>query len=435
MSFTSSNSSQTSPASLVINLVLQKIAEFDNQGLVDNLSRLPITLIPSPSSDTLIDSFLTECMKQNNVPAARIIIEIFDSFRIRVDPLPALTQLLLNTCISRDVLLFTINCFPEKRPLDFFVDLINMDGDILALKAAGLLDTIFPNISSEDWNILYHLTDTDLDDEDEYPNQMLRCFFETKLSETGSCISKPSWVRNYPVVDILPAPDNIPTVKEAIDLLLIDLNKRRITNESVDIQHSSEIKERLISQYAISTIFEKIQMLSPVKHIPPFDDVAMFREFGPVNSIYTVTNTPLDPNHPCSHNGGCRMFTCTEFEQLHFDGEEIDVMAIDEYNDHIERSTYEYTPYGQSDKVLEPITITTVGSPIHRIDWFRKSCDFCGKRISHKHHAVRQPLIHGGWRGCYCSDCLKFSVTDPNQAIMVGRVLEQLDVIGIRDRP
>jgi hypothetical protein len=195
-----------------------------------------------------------------------------------------------------------------------------------------------------------------------------------------------------------------------------------------------EIKEQLISQYAISTITEKIQMLSQVKHIDPFDDIPIFREFGPVNTIYTVSNAPPDPNHPCSKYGGCRMLICTEFEQMHVDGEEIDVMAIDEYDDHSETSSYEYTPYGSTDTIVEKINVSTIGTPINHIDWYRKSCDICLKPIPRKHYAVRRPLLHGGWIGCYCADCLKLTVTNPQEAVIVGRVLEQLDVIGIRDR-
>lgn len=425
---------------IVIQLILSKIADGDNQAVQNNLARLPLAVIPSTQSETLISWFLTECMKHNNVEASRIIIDVFDTSRIRIDPLPALTQLFLNTNLSREVLLFALSCFPEKRPLDFYIDLVNTNGDMDALKIATMVNTIYPDMPSEDWISLYKLTETEEEDE-EYPNPMLRIFFETKVAETGSCVSRPDWVRDYPPVEIVPVPDTIPSVKEAVDLLLEDFKKHNIaivsdtTNESVDIQHGAEVKEQLISQYAISTIAEKIQMLSLVNPIEPFDDVAIFREYGPLNTIYTVSNAPLDPNHPCSHNGGCRMFTCTEFEQMLIDGEEIDVMAMDEYNDHSESITIEYTPYGQTEKVVEQINVTTVGTPITQIEWFRKSCDLCLKPISRKHHAVRKPLLHGGWRGCYCADCLKLTVTDPNEAIMVGRLQEQLNVIGIRDRP
>ena len=436
---TSSSGPQSeSSAATAIRLVLWKIASGSSHGLDEVLPRLPVSVVPPAQSETLINLFLTECMKYSNTAATRYIIDFFDVSRARVDPLPALSQLLLNSSLSRDLLMFCISCFPEKRPLDFYVDLVNMPDDVGAIKAAAVLNEIFPDVSSDDWVTLYHLTDSDPDDPDyEYPNPMLRSFFETKASESGVCPSKPEWVRDYPEVEIPPVPDTIPSVKEAVDLLLEDLAKQKIefvAEDDSDAGSIQRIKEQLISQYSISTISEKIQMLAPVKQIPPFDDTPIFREFGPVNTIYTVCDSPPDPTHPCSQNGGCRMLTCTEFEHLTSDGEPIDIMAIDEYNDFDELSTFEYTPYGSTEKVVETISITAVGAPVSRVEWFRKACDICHTPISHKHHAVRKPLPQGGWFGCYCAPCLKSTVTNPNEAILVGRVQEQLSVIGIRDR-
>lgn len=40
-------------------------------------------------------------------------------------------------------------------------------------------------------------------------------------------------------------------------------------------------------------------------------------------------------------------------------------------------------------------------------DWFRGYCLQCSRRIRNYHHAIREPLLMGGWRGCYCSfDCV-----------------------------
>ncbi len=44
----------------------------------------------------------------------------------------------------------------------------------------------------------------------------------------------------------------------------------------------------------------------------------------------------------------------------------------------------------------------------HMSEWFFGSCIECHRRIKHKHYAVRQPIITGGWFGCYCSwDCVR----------------------------
>ena len=80
---------------IVIQLILSKIADGDNQAVQNNLARLPLAVIPSTQSETLISWFLTECMTHNNVEASRIIIDVFDTSRIRIDPLPALISISL----------------------------------------------------------------------------------------------------------------------------------------------------------------------------------------------------------------------------------------------------------------------------------------------------------------------------------------------------
>ncbi|CAH6418149.1 Hypothetical protein HVR_LOCUS24 [uncultured virus] len=408
----------TNQSTIIIQFILVKIQDDNCEDITTNLVKLPLTALPLIQSDTLIAWFLAECTRHQKVNAARTIINIFDEARIRVDPLPAITQIFLNPNINRETLSFVMMCFPEKRPIDYYVDLININcfmGDIMALKAAVLINTIFPNVSGEDWSTLLKLTDSDPeaeDEEDMYPNQALRAFFQTKVAETGTVAPKPEWVREYPVVEISPLPNTIPSVKEAVDLLIDDLKRQTFLNEKgkvVDIERNNEVRDTLITQYAISTIPEKILMLSQVRTIEPVDDIEIFREYGPVNSIYSVVaedasiEDETSANYVCGKYGGCRMITCSEFETMYADGEEIDVCAIEEHTRHI--------------------------------DWFRNSCDRCLTYIPKRHYAVRRPLLHGGWKGCFCSfEHMTEGVTDPQVALMIGRMKEQMYRIGIRDR-
>jgi hypothetical protein len=337
----------------------------------------------------------------------------FDVARVRVDPLPAITNIFLNHSISRETLEFVISCFPEKVPIDFYVDLVNMGDDLAALKAAGIISTFFPDISNNDWNTLVSLTDN-VEDE-EYENPALRSFFISKAADSVNHVVPPSWIipgLSSPKIHDIPI--DIPSVSEAVDLILDDLKTKNINfntqcdcddeEHDHDTHHdSNNLRDTIISQYAISTITEKIQMLSEVKHLEPFDDRLLFQEYGPVNTVYTVCKTNIDPDHICSKHGGCRMFLCSEFEQIQTDGTEIDLMTCEDHS-------YAY-------------------------DWFRGSCDTCSKRIAKRHYALRMPNRYGGWSGCYCSfECIESNITDPHVALMVGRIKEQLEVIGIRER-
>lgn len=380
--------------------------------LTSLLQLLPITALTSDRSDTLIGLFLNECFKYKNEDAALIIVNFFDEMRVRVDPLPAIIQIFLNNNIDRSVQLFMVDCYKDKAPIDYYIDLINITcpgGDIIAVKIAAILSTIFNNLSSADWNFLLKLTDSDPNvenEEDLYPNQGLRLFLQTKAAETNNIFNKPSWIKDYPANSVSHIPKTIPSVKEALNLLLNSIRNQLLFDDKgkvINVEQNTKVINTLISQYAISTIPEKISMLSSVLDIAPFDDSDIFREFGPVNCIYSDVPSMDDENYECTKYGGCRMFTCSEFENMYSNGDQIDIFTIEEHTSNI--------------------------------DWFRKSCDKCMTKIPKRHYAIRRPLINGGWLGCFCSiDCMKHDVNDPHISLMIGRIQEQLNRIGIRDR-
>lgn len=388
-----------------IRVILANIRDNELDSLKSNLSLLPLESISHDKSDTLIAWFLNEAYKTSNKESVKAILYEFDLKRIHIEPLPAISNMFLNPNISHDVLKFVTSCVPEKQPIDYFCDLVNMRDDTSAIKVGAKLLTIFRDLSNDEWKLL-HIMTQDTEDE-EYPNQMLKQFFETKALETGAPISKPVWVRNYDKIDLVPIP-NIPNVKEAVELLIQDFKKHKIglidsENSHTTVDNNNQVQETLISQYCISSISEKIQMLSSIIKIDSFDDTGYFREYGPVNTQYTFHQDLLD-NTECSKYGGCRMFLCKEFEIMRTDGEEIDILAVEEQ--------------------------------CNIADWFRGSCDKCLKTIPKRCYCVRQPLKHGGWRGCYCSfECMEQDANnDPQVLLMIGRIKEQLNIIGIRDR-
>jgi hypothetical protein len=308
-------------------------------------------------------------------------------------------NIFLNAHLSREVLTFVLEAFPEKAPIDFFVDLVNMGDDAGALKVAGILSTFLTELSGEDWALLVKLTD-DVEEE-EYENQLLRAYFQTKAAETGSVGRRPDWIRaELAEPKLTPVPPDIPTVAEAVDLLLAGLIKKgiRIVPEKTNQEHN--LKELLILQYSLAPIQEKIRMLTELKPLPPFDDTTLFQEFGPVNTIYSPSSSLGDPTHECVKYGGCRMLLCKEFESVDVNGDDVDVMADE----------------------------------VHIHDWFRGSCDHCLKKIARRNYAVRLPLCHGGWQGCFCSlECLR-EIVDYHEELMMSFMETQLTTIGIRER-
>lgn len=373
-----------------------------NLDIFGDLDDLDIDLLIKDDADKILVCLIHTAFKQNNEVTTRKIIDYFDEKRLNYDPLPALTNIFLNPYFNKALWNWVIKCFPEKEGSGYFLDLINYNDDINSVKISKILLEIFPNITNHEWNELFELTN-DFEDV-EYHNIILREFLKLQTEKTGNYAKLPTYLIKSDLVKIHEYPNNIPNVKDAVNLILADFDKLNITlvnddkegdDENVELPpNKNQIENMLICQYAISTSREKITMLSNVKHIEDFDDINTFQEYGPVNSNYSYYND-ADEDHICQKYGGCRMLLCNEYTN------DVDFTA-------------------------EDIEVT---------EWFNYKCDICNKKIKAEHHALRKPLNKGGWIGCYCSfQCLEKDVHDPMTAVSVGRMKEQIISIGIRDR-
>lgn len=385
--------------------ILENISAGNREIVREQLQKLPLAVIPREKSDTLIAFFLNEACKMLNKEIAEDIIQTFELKRMGSDPLPSITMLFLNAEITNETLTFVVKNFPEKQDVDYYIDIINTRNDKEALRAAVNIHKNFPDTTAETWQQLAELSEPEEDDDELYDYKpLLHAFFLACYEETNKDDEKPSWVKNIEEKQIKDIPFTMPSVHQATELIMNDMNARNFKfmsgEKSLLTEDEKLMNDLLIAQYAISTVQEKILMLEPVMKLDNFDDTALFQEYGPVNTMYTFSEGYGD-NYICSQYGGCRMFTCTEFEDCGPDGYEFDIMSI-------------------HDTEIVP-------------DWYRGTCDHCHKKVK-KYHAVRMPLLCGGWKGCYHLKCLEERVSDPITALMVGRIKEQLNVIGIRDR-
>jgi hypothetical protein len=358
---------------------------------LDQLNLLPIELLSQERSDFLLATFLNTAVLHKNTELTRTLIDRFDVARIQTDPLPAVTQLCTNGHLTYTALKFVITCYPDKQPSDYFLDLINSTDDVVAVEAGRLLTRLFPEIDGSTWKYLYSLTEPF--EGEPYHNPLLRAFFELEMARIRPTLNKPEYVRDFEAGPITEIPFPLPSVETAIDTILhnveVDhLNFVTTEGKMVDI---IDIKAPLIAQYAISTLDEKRALLNGA--IPDFDETAIFREYGPVNCVYK--HDYLSSDHECRKWGGCRMLLCNEFELR-----SEDLMAV------------------------EP----------EEVDWFINACSQCGIIIPARHYALREPLPSGGWRGCYCRDCLGTLLKGSKTEASFNRIQEQLMEIGIRDR-
>lgn len=346
----------------VVKTILLNIVSNDNESITSNMRKLPLATLTLEQSNNIL--FLLLSYSTNNPEACRLIIQNFDDLRIRVDPLPTLIQIFNSNKFTKEVLEFVVKSH-NRLSIDYYIDIVNYHDNDNSIKIAKRLFEII-KLSKEEWQSLYDLTEN-IEDE-EYENQKLREFFKEQLSEVIKV--KPTWLKSFPKPLELKEPPVLPSVESTVNNLMRKIKDKRV-----------EIEETLIVQYSMFPINDKLKMIGS-KEI--FDDTDIFREFGPLNTMYSDSQ--------CNKYGGCRMFTCTEFE----------------FND---------TDY------------LSVEEQVESTDWFTGYCINCDKDIDNRKYAVRKPCIKGGWIGCYCS--VKCLGKEPK--LMINILEEQLESIGIND--
>ena len=218
------------------------------------------------------------------------------------------------------------------------------------------------------------------------------------LKRVSEFAEKPSWVGYYDI-DI----SSLPTLKLSdithdMDTALIVSNamlqaNRYITFDDNDEQAAAMGMEETLDNMNEEDRREFIDALiaadSNVQELR--DNLDIFRIFGPVNPDDTLDFSEImDPDGTMNYNvmyGGNRMFTDT---------------------------TQEIDPYEEI--LLE--------------DWFRGYCMECYKRIRTYHYAVREPLLNGGWVGCYCSwDCVRKKATRDQEDASCSGILALIDTM------
>lgn len=102
-------------------------------------------------------------------------------------------------------------------------------------------------------------------------------------------------------------------------------------------------------------------------------ELAVIQQYGP-SSVSSYSN---DKTLKCSQHHGCHMLLCEHDNILNF-----------ELSGNINKEG----------------------------DWFIGYCEICWNHIKSKQYSIREPLINGGWSGCYCSiECLQQKIGYNNE--------------------
>ena len=269
----------------------------------------------------------------------------------------------------------------------------------------------------------------------EAQNPQAREYVETALREVSPFAPAPLWLGNFtddeelPLQSeiVYPAPLGLGDVKEiwpptkAADYASAGAAYFGVQpNRAGLLAKYEKLRAEAPEEYKKEVgLFALAEMRSALQ-----EDPELFRIFGPCN---TRLGCDLSADHPCASHGGCRMFLC-QCSEAWDDDEEDDsgLYAADR------------------------------AGGFRLMAWFRGSCDFCFRRIASPYHALRRPLLAGGWQGTFCSgECLRDFVqaglrrvdgaqcaegrcvplaNDDPEVVVVRLLEEEVMATGIQDR-
>lgn len=252
-------------------------------------------------------------------------------------------------------------------------------------------------------------------------------YLNYRLREHSDLAPIPDWVAltevppsSQELVDQLPDPMSVTRIKpEDLTVMRREDIIRMLTTDHLDRLNLVDVKNdyaqltaRIIAKLTFAEMSELKTMLAEYivssyrEHMS--DDMSVFQIMGPVN---VRADAELSTDYICNNFGGCRMLACTCFDDT-------------TSNDYGEPDTYHATH-------------------AEAREWFTGTCRQCELRIASYHHAIRLPLLTGGWFGCYCSskcviENLTLTVDDhdlhPTYEIMIAEVESQLNNHQIFDR-
>lgn len=288
--------------------------------------------------------------------------------------------------------------------------------DIAASVYIQNLEMVFGIQPDEEFvrSVIKYIDDSDLDG----PGVIaIRRYYQNKLEQISEYAPIPHYIKDFGIkVNELPHLEEKQVSADMPSELIAQYLIDQMADYDLYVEETDETtaKDVLISRIesmseAEREAFVVLFKVDPeeVKRIQTNRDV--FRVYGPVNPYLDTdfSNLRNEETGELDVNlifGGARMFTD---------------MAL------------EYEP--------------ETGVPLD--DWFTGYCLQCSKRIRSYHHAVREPVLKGGWRGCYCTwDCVRETIrldaeqdTDAYnmyvlQMALIKEMENAINDIGIQDR-
>jgi hypothetical protein len=393
-----------SDAVAIVGLVLIAIYDGNKENVVKYLERIPIVKLTPKRQVNLLDIFMGKIYEDNRTEMVEVVFDYFDKVHEKITDLSTISLFVMRSGIPDEILEY-IGTHIQKQTFESIIQDIS-DYPISPASYEGCVN-VEKMFGHQDRHIYEKLEAYLMADPNELNNYVYG-FVRDNLDETSPYKPRPKYIISnkgkVPIQEDLVTPD-FPDIR----LPSPDDAAKRMVKFVKEIEKKVDEKGAALaifsSQYSISTLDQKLKMLSGIVGKIDKDissDATLFQIYGPCNTIDTDEVYAGDPSEtqsdPCALYGGCRMFICECFDQPSDD----------------EGDTGDYDNY-----------------------WFTGICEACRLRVKYPHYALREPLLYGGWRGCFCSlECVKDAMVEKDSLhnALLDRIEEQLEDIGILDR-
>lgn len=387
-------------ANQTIQSIQHAIINDDLEFLRKLLATLPLAKLDKSISDGFLFRFLSIAGVYEKREAAKILFEFwefpaasFSNSQHNRGPLSVYVSLYLDPRYNPELLTFCNRALDTFTLVDCISELIELDDDPNLTVACHKLITVY---GTPTLNTYKNLAESVIN-----KNNIIHQFIINQIKEINDYAPVPEYLiigdmipRESEVV-IPESPEvyfELPDDDEMVDLLLGGMKEYGYSYDQIE-----EATQLLRKKLSIMTLTDKQLILKPVYELKFSQEVlqkdrVLFTLLGPSNPYYGATREEMK-------YGGARMLLSGSFD---FDPDD----------------DYQEEPH----------------------EWFHPYCDFCSLRIRRKWHALRMPVEHGGWRGCYCSfECIeKMLDQSPDNEVVTYLLLDifkqQIYNIGILDR-
>ncbi len=379
-------------AASVIQFIQNSIHDDDIDLSKKLLSTIPVQQLSKKISDKLLYDFLSISVLYNRTNIALLIFETWEiPYPANRGPVSLYTRLYLSPRYSPDILKFCSKVYPTYTFSECIDELTYLDDDYNITVGCHKLLKVY---GEQTKNTYINLADISKD-----RNAVVYNFIISKLRKINDYAEIPDYMIGpniLPQESEIVVPEykmpayNIPSDEKMADMMLEGMKDFGFVIDQIE-----SARNMLMIKISTSTLSEKKKLLEPIfelkfKEETLQKDTTLFALFGPSNPHYGSTREEME-------YGGARMLLS---------------------------GAYDYDDDNED----------------YQLDWFSGYCWQCNLRIRRRWHALRRPVPHGGWKGCYCSfECLNEGIERSDTDEIVNRLLadifeEQIENIGILDR-